>query len=160
MNFGKVLRTPILQNASELNLEALVQISQPLTLKKSLHSTSFPKNLQNCSKQLFVRALLRNSLCKLVIIATEQYVKYMPRINQKRGISRPISNIYDGAFMENSQQLNAVKYSRKKVLSQMFDRVLNTPLFIINSAEQHHCTAQKWSIPVRNLKWLCCYSFL
>ena len=39
------------------------------------------------------------------------------------------SNLYDRVFCENSQPLSAVNNFCKKALSQVFDWVLNTPLF-------------------------------
>ena len=44
-----------------------------------------------------------------------------------RGVLRPLTDISDGAFRENSLWLKAVYYFFKRVSSSMFERVLITP---------------------------------
>ena len=51
---------------------------------------------------------------------------------RNKGVFRTQSNIYDGAFCENIERLLVVNYFCKKGLLQMFNWVLNTPLYNIS----------------------------
>ena len=48
--------------------------------------------------------------------------------HEPQGVFRTQPNAYAGAFLQNSEQLQAVNYCHKKVLLQIFNLVRNTPL--------------------------------
>ena len=47
-----------------------------------------------------------------------------------RSVLKTMPNIYDRAFCKISERLQAVNYFRKKAPSQIFDKVLNMPLYL------------------------------
>lgn len=109
-------------------------IASSKTIKK-IYSDVFKQNiLKRFSIFLFTRVFQVTS--DKLVNQVKLYLKSSSNLNyiknESRNIFRTISNIYDVTFNKNKKQLFTVHYFCKKAASQMFDRVLYTPLVIPN----------------------------
>ena len=82
-------------------------------IKERLQRRCFPVNVAQFLRIAFSWNISAGCFCKSLIIFTEVWV-------------RTLSNIYDGAFCKNSENLPTI--FTKKIPSQMFDGFQNMPL--------------------------------
>ena len=81
---------------------------------------------QNCDLKVLTGKKAFYISKRILLVVPAQVAKISPAFTG-RCVFRTQSNIYVGAFCENSYRLSAVNCFCKKAKSQMFDWVLNTP---------------------------------